>query len=236
MQGVSAETVEVWLVDLAAAAEALRAMERAVPRLPRDQHDSLFATPERSGDDRALSHIALRLLIERVAGVGVRGQVLAKASGGKPFLGGHEVEFSLSHGGGHALIGLSREGPIGVDLEGARTLKLSAARRHELEQAAERLSGSPLVGTGDARTLRAWVRLEAAAKLDGLGIGQVLTALGVGAGRREGAAPPLASIALADLDVGTKLTAAAARHGPAVDIPVRHLPVTVEGIAALIAE
>lgn len=37
--------------------------------------------------------------------------------GKKPFVLGHEVDFSLSHSGSHAVVAISRGGEIGIDLE-----------------------------------------------------------------------------------------------------------------------
>src|SRR5256885_5042262 len=69
------ESMELWLVDLEAAAPALEALEREVPRLSADDRDRagrLADAHERR--NRLAAYTALRVLLERVGGAGGGGQ------------------------------------------------------------------------------------------------------------------------------------------------------------------
>ncbi|MDX2157970.1 MAG: hypothetical protein SFW09_15835 [Hyphomicrobiaceae bacterium] len=109
---------------------------------------------------------------------------------GKPRLAqsGDPIEFSFAHSESHALVALSADGPVGIDIEAARAVRISPDRRALLEAAAEALAPVPLPsGPADRRFLQAWVRLEAVAKLTGEGISALLGRLGV---RSRSAAGP----------------------------------------------
>src|SRR5580700_6785304 len=114
---------ELWLIDIDRSAPHLEAMERERPRLTVQDCD--FAAMIKNAHERRLRlavTIALRLLLERVAGPGVRGQAILRASRGRPALAGDAARFSLSHVDGLALIGVTKKGEIGVDLEKLRPL------------------------------------------------------------------------------------------------------------------
>ncbi|MEQ1651753.1 MAG: phosphopantetheinyl transferase [Hyphomicrobium sp.] len=178
----------VVLINLADMLAALEAAEAATPRLAADEvARHLNASSSRGTVDAALwraAHIALRLLLERYAGPGVRGQAYAIEPGGRPrlYLPGAQrtaPHFSLSHAGAYALIALSDVAPVGIDLETERTVTVADARRQRIETAAARLAtDAHLPDSGNARFLQAWVRLEAVAKASGLGIGRILTEAG----------------------------------------------------------
>ena len=179
----------IFFADLAKALTALDAAERASPRLSHDQVARFENLRAARGDDEAglwrAAHIALRIVLERYAGIGAAGQAYAIEPGGRPrlvlsALGGVAPHFSLSHAGGYALIAVSHAGPIGVDLEVTRTITVSPERRQRIETAATLLApAQPLPVENDPRFLQAWVRLEAVAKASGLGIGRILTEAGV---------------------------------------------------------
>jgi phosphopantetheine--protein transferase-like protein len=107
--------------------------------------------------------------------------------GGKPTLAGRELEFNLTHSGTWAMIAVSREVPVGIDLERPRRFA-SAARFERLaqricspeEQAAVAAAPNP-----EAFLLRLWVRKEAVVKAEGTGVGagERLPELDVLAGR-----------------------------------------------------
>lgn len=190
-------SLEVLVVDLTRAHKALDAAERATPRLSDDQRTRFDDMTRRGNKDAALwriAHIALRIALERFAGIGIREVAYAIDPGGRPRLAAADglmpcPHFNLSHTGGYALIAVSHAGPVGIDLEVERTLSISSDRRQRIEAAAVRLLPDQLLPTApDARFLQAWVRLEAAAKASGQGIGQILTEAGViaGAGSARG--------------------------------------------------
>lgn len=193
--------VEVWLVELELGAAALEAEERRRPRLSQDDLERIAGLNQpQLRRQRRLSTIALRVLIAAFIGSDRFARTpFARLPGGKPVLPGEPVSFSVSHVAGRALIGLSSGAPVGVDLERDRTLRMSAQRRAALIQAANALPlatqasppqtlpiGVEGFGTGNDPVLRAWVRMEALAKLDGVGVGRLLSAAGI-LGRRTGA-------------------------------------------------
>lgn len=183
----SVPTVELWLADLNLSEPALEALEQTACRLSTGDLDRIarFAGAEQRRE-RRLSYLALRMLIERHFGATWRGVDFKRGPNGKPSLTGLAGDFSLAHTQGLALIGLSRTGLIGVDLETPRNPNLPAARREKIERAAEALSPArPLPGDQPARFLTAWARLEALGKADGRGVGYVLGALGAWGERRE---------------------------------------------------
>ncbi len=177
---------ELWCIDLIAAAPALLAFEIRTPRLSEDETHRAASLSDRTVRDEWLAaHIALRLLIERACGAEWRRIAYAHDERGKPRLEGAPIAFSLSHASGLALIGIAREGIIGVDIERTRTVRIDPQRRARIRAAAMGLSSAPLPDADDAAFLQAWVRLEALAKAEGCGIGRLLTRLGIlGSGAR----------------------------------------------------
>jgi len=238
-----ATPIELWCVDLTAAAPALHAIEQHTPRLSKDDR----ARASSFSDDTVrtewmATHIALRLLIERWDGARWRGAPYALADRGKPHLPDAPLSFSISHARGIALVGISRIGSIGVDIERTRTVRIGSPRRERIEVAGAALSTEPLPSEGEACFLQAWVRLEAYAKAEGCGIGRLLTRLGIlgsgtagrpdaSPGDRAGPAPVISavlteprantSLSVRDLQLGEGIYAAVAvPEGAALgDIP-----------------
>ncbi len=136
--------------------------------------------PERFRLWRA-ARIATRIILERSGGLGLRNIDFEIEADGRPGLRSSGLHFSVSHSGEGALIAVSKEMPVGVDLERTRSLTISDERRRRIIAAAERLADlrSSLSAESDGDVLIAWVRLEAAAKARGTGIGRLLTEEGV---------------------------------------------------------
>jgi 4'-phosphopantetheinyl transferase len=208
-------SVELWLVDLDACAPALDLIERDVPRLADDDRARAEAIGDaRECHRRLAAYTALRMLLERVAGTKARRQPFVRAAGAKPRLGDGSAEFNLSHTEGHALIGVSRALPLGVDLERARPAKMSARRRGEIIAAGAGLGDKPLPDLGHERTfIQAWARLEAFAKAGGDGLAQTLANLGLRGGGQGRSQVPLAQV-----------EAAARRLVAATGLAVRDVP------------
>jgi 4'-phosphopantetheinyl transferase len=181
-------TIELWLVDLKKCAKPLETIERAVPRLAADDLERADAISDpRERRDRLAAYTALRILLERLAGSGVRGRPFVRTSGGKPRLDIGTAEFSLSHIDGLALIGVSSTHPLGVDLERVRPIKMAARRLVEISAIGAGLCDKPLPALGTERAfLQAWARLEAFTKARGRGLAQTLADVGVrGRGQRR---------------------------------------------------
>jgi 4'-phosphopantetheinyl transferase len=175
---------EIWLLDVARSGPALAELERDAPRLTaEDRRRANCLKDPRDGRERLATLTALRLLLERFTDAHAARQPFVAGPAGKPALPGGKIQFSLSHIEGYALIGLTRSGTIGVDLERERPLRLSTRRRTDLIAAAKGLAGRPLAGASpDACFLQAWCRIEAFAKAHGGGIGRTLADLGLRSG------------------------------------------------------
>lgn len=181
--------LEVYFVDLAKAASLLEAEETATPRLSASDNDRV-ASKSGDAEGRRLwrtSRIATRIVLERAGGAGTRQVDFEIEPGGRPRLPTGSPWFNVSHTGEAALIAVSKTAPVGVDLERKnRSLKMSGDRRQRIIAAAGRLgSEQQLSAARDADVMTAWVRLEAAAKALGIGIGRLLTEQGVVGGKEE---------------------------------------------------
>lgn len=231
--------IELWLVDLSAAALALEKLEAATPRLAEaDERKIAASVGAAARRERRAAHIALRLLLERAFGPAWRCVPYDLAGTGKPVLNGAPGSFNLAHVDRFALIGLSATGPIGVDIEPARVINVTDERRGRIEKAAIALAGgAALPELAEARFLQAWVRLEACAKADGSGIGRLLTGVGIigDLGVQEDRAKELASrFTVVDVPAGAGCHAAVAlAPGETAPAP-RTLPTTTQGLDALI--
>lgn len=194
-----AVALELWLVDLDAMAEPLRAAEKSIARLSPHEHARARNMKDPTQSWRWLSaHIALRLLLERWGGAGLRTQPFQIDPGGRPTLPQSPAHFSLSHSGNHALIGLTRIAPLGVDIEVVAPRLMSAERRAHIVSFAQTISGGAALpghlahgddgqasqgicdradDAEDAAFIQAWCRVEAFAKADGRGVLAVLPKL-----------------------------------------------------------
>jgi len=185
--GVAAlpDMTEIWLIDLERSGSALAELEREAPRLTARDRSRARAIKNPADRRQRLSvTTALRILLERMAGLRTARMPFVTGTAGKPAAADPRIQFSVSHIEGYALIGLTRAGDIGVDLEGDRPLRISERRRAELMAGAKGLAGKPLRGASpDTRFLQAWCRLEAFAKARGLGIGRTLADLGLRSGQ-----------------------------------------------------
>lgn len=181
MSARSDDRLDVWLVDLDGAREALEAIEIAAPRLSNEDavRGAGFADP-RHGTRWRAARIALRIAIERIGGPALRGVPFVVEAQGRPTLPGSGIVFSLAHAmspeAAHALIAVGTAGPLGCDIERERAIAMNAERLARLRRAGEALSPP---GRAISSEIEAWVRLEVLGKADGRGIWPVLDAAGV---------------------------------------------------------
>ncbi len=238
--------MELWLVDLEAAAPALEALEHDVPRLSADDRDRAGRLSDpREKRYRLAAYAALRVVLERVGGPGVRGQRFLRPAGGKPRLRDGPA-FSLSHAGRLALVGVAQAQTIGVDLEETRAVSMSQRRREEILAVGVGLAAQPLHRSGgDVALLQAWCRLEAYAKARGHGVARALSELGLREARgRQIASPSLevaarrlareAGLAVGDVKLAPGLHGAVAYAGGGAHPPLRRFPAEPRAIARLL--
>lgn len=182
------------LLDLAVVADALEGIEAGLRLLSADERGEDFsATPRLTGDRRG-ARIGLRLVLAASGASAAFGVPFHREAGGKPALAGSPVWFNLSHTDGYVLIALAGMGPVGVDIEKRRTLCFSAIRCAQISAAARDMRLP--AGAGTDEVLFAWTALEAQAKAEGCGIGNLLALLGImGPGSRTRSPDDIAAAA-----------------------------------------
>lgn len=133
---------------------------------------------------------------------------LAIGPNGKPELVGGGLAFNVAHSGELALIAISRDGSVGVDLEQHRPLRDAAATAGRFFTAPE----AALVAAEPVQFFRLWCRKEAWLKAQGIGLRLPLDTVDV-----RGEVP---GWLLADLDLAPGYAAAVAREGEPAEIRV----------------
>jgi 4'-phosphopantetheinyl transferase len=171
-----------------------------------------------------VSRMALREVLAAELGCSPREIRLELTPTGKPILAepAKGLHFNLSHSAHHALVGVSRAAPVGVDIEILRPLEdvEALARAHFDDQECAALLALP-AAQRMRHFLRVWARKEACLKAWGAGLGWPPreVAVGLGGARmvqpppgREGAALRLASVALPE-NAGCEAAASLGLHG-----------------------
>ncbi len=172
-----AADVGLWLVDLDAYSESA-ALDRFWPMK--------YVKTKRMPLDPSARHLlasrhALRHLLAAELGHPAEDLVISRNELGKPHLAGGSVHFNLSRSGSLALIGLSRDMAIGVDLEIIQAVQEIDALARQSFTAAELeywLSSDKKIRT--ETFLACWTRKEACVKV--LGVGLALPLISVRAG------------------------------------------------------
>ncbi len=120
---------------------------------------------------RLAAQAALRLVLAAEVGVPPARLRLVRGPHGKPALADGRLHFNLSDSGGLAVVAVSPEAPVGVDVERVRPLGRWRAviRRVFGGEAVERLEALPEAGRTPA-VMAAWCRYEAWAKARGTGL------------------------------------------------------------------
>jgi 4'-phosphopantetheinyl transferase len=153
--------VEVWQAGLAQPVELVARLETMLSDDERERAARLA-----SASRWIVARAALRIVLAGHLGAHPSDVEFTAGPHGKPELLGSALRFNLSHSGDLALIALTREAEIGVDVE--RTSRRSSAIERTLT-AGERasLNGSDR----HVQLLRVWCRKEAMAKAGGGGLG-----------------------------------------------------------------
>lgn len=186
--------VQIWLVQLDAysagvALEGLAELEYA--RAAR----MAFV---RDGERFLASRHALRKLLAAALGrapkdLGIEADEFGKLVLAEP----NALQFSLSRAADVALIGISRDRAIGVDIEGVRTVPEVEELARDHFTVDERAEWSRTTAAlRDRAFLTCWTRKEACVKALGVGLAVPLSSVDAGAG--EGAWLRVATIALAE--------------------------------------
>ncbi len=164
--------VHLWYLDLGKLALALSQAFSA---------EKIVAPPKLNpGQKRFARRFYLRLLLGAYLGVPGKDVIIQRSQRGKPALDrsvhSSPLQFSMAKSDDRVLVGISRENPVGVDLEpGHRTTQncLRLARRYYSAAEAKALQQLP-AKQQDAAFLRAWACKEAVVKASGEGIANQL--------------------------------------------------------------
>jgi len=115
-----------------------------------------------------IAHAAQDQILASYLEIEPRALEYATLPDGKPILADRALEFNLSHSGELALVAVSRELPVGVDLEHPRSFRNQAgmARRICTMRELEHLTQT----RDEDELLRLWVRKEAVVKATGEGL------------------------------------------------------------------
>jgi len=163
--------VHLWYLDLGKLALAL---SQAFSAENLEQPPSLTV-----GQLRFARRFYLRLLLGAYLGLPGKDVILRRSQRGKPLLDvshSSQLQFSMAKSDDRVLVGISRDIPVGVDLEPANRRarnSLRLARRYFSVAEAEALQSLP-VSDHDAAFLRAWACKEAVVKAYGEGIANQL--------------------------------------------------------------
>jgi phosphopantetheinyl transferase len=136
------------------------------------------------GARRALAHRARAAILSRYLDCDAAAIELVTTPAGKPLLAGDDLQFSLTHSGPLAMLAVSLELPVGIDLDeprrpspGRHGIDLTRGIRDRCSKREGdyvRAAADPL----DAWT-RLWVRKEAVVKASGDGLADQLAAIDV---------------------------------------------------------
>lgn len=129
-------------------------------------------------------HVALRMVVAAQCGIAAADQRYAVGACGKPCLAGsRDWHFSLSYSTDTAIIALSRNGAIGIDIEAERALDdaddLAASHFDPVERA--QYSDVP-PDRRNAAFLHGWTRKEACLKALGTGLSRHPSSIATGLG------------------------------------------------------
>jgi phosphopantetheinyl transferase len=240
---VASGCVDIWLADIDAAGQSLDALERRFSLLTSDEHARAQSLLPAQALQSTRTRVALRVLLASLLGPAFARTPFLRSPTGKPSLADCCLAFSLAHSGNVALLGLSTDGPVGVDIETRTRVEVHPERRRAIEAAAMALAPDvPLPERGDApRFVQAWTRLEALAKATGTGIGPLLASLGLQgpvsalSGRPMPDTRPLLSAEGCPLRIDDlRLDCAAAVAGPSTaDFVLRNLPISLNELTDL---
>src|SRR5262245_2922989 len=166
---LSAGEVHVWSVPLAATAEQLAAQFATLSADERERAERYRHEPSRRQYVEARA--TLRALLGRYLDAPATGLHFTHLAQGKPALPGGELHFNVSHSHGLALIAVTREGEVGVDVEHLRAqpTHLDLATRYFTPAEAAALRRLPAAASEEA-FFHVWTRKEAFLKALGLGL------------------------------------------------------------------
>lgn len=164
---VSSSQVNLWCWRLDGPDEALNRLEAELSPVERERAGRFVF--EEHKREYIWAHGRMRQILGELIDVAARDVHLVHSEYGKPALRGHELFFNLSHAGGHAVLAVSFDVDLGVDIERVRPVEAGLSKRffsHGENLSLAKLDDSDWLGG----FFRIWVGKEAVAKAIGLGL------------------------------------------------------------------
>lgn len=168
------DRVDLWHIDVDACDPA-RARSECLHWLDQSEHDQYTRFRfDRHKHLYLVSHALLRCVLSRYADIPPHEWRFVRGAHGKPALARQHalrLEFNLSHTKGHAAVGVTGLGPIGVDIEVGKPdeTMLALARRFFAPEEVAALDRLPPDAAAAAQALELWTLKEAFMKAVGLG-------------------------------------------------------------------
>jgi phosphopantetheinyl transferase len=171
--------MQVWLADRDALAEIAATIEHDLKLMPEDELIRASGLSDPAAADRwRAGRTILRLCLAANFGSSNARLPFGSTGRGAPRLANERAYFSISDSGSHLLIGVSRSGQIGVDIERRRIIDITARRADRLIAAAQGLANQPFDDRCPLSLRQAWTRLEAFSKATAPSLAACLSDLG----------------------------------------------------------
>ncbi|MEM8973606.1 MAG: hypothetical protein AAGD43_16225 [Pseudomonadota bacterium] len=230
---LSANHLEVWWTNAQAASAVL------------DEFASEIGLPaetdiERGSDASRWARIILRFGLARFGDQSLVCCPITRSTRGRPELvGSDRPVFSISHSADHIAVAIADAGPLGIDIEFHRPIKMSPARQ---EGILRQVSNHGLAMPTDDKSaaagnnfLSVWTKLESIAKARGDGIGAVLTELKADPSGKANMFAEIdgALITVDHLPLLPQFAAALAKPRQSGEVEVRQLPSDLSGLREL---
>jgi 4'-phosphopantetheinyl transferase len=217
--------VDVWRVSLDLQTDPVKLTESTLSVDESERADRFHFAADRHRF--IVSHVALRNILSRYLNCGPEDLTFSVNQYGKPSLNDHKLEFNLSNSGDFALIAVTLERKVGVDVERIRSdmeFESIASRYFSQGEVSEFLTLHPEQRVAGFFTC--WTRKEAYIKAQGLGLSLPLESFDVSLIPNESAIlratrpdpQEAASWTLLSLDVASGYASVVAVEGAALSL------------------
>ncbi|MFT6774497.1 MAG: 4'-phosphopantetheinyl transferase [Paracoccaceae bacterium] len=161
--------IDLWRIPAARLAPEIASLRALLTPAERARADAFRFAPDQAR--YAVFRGALRQVLGRHLNMAPERVALSVGPHGKPQLPGDALHFNLTHSGPGAVLAVATDGPIGVDIEVARSARLAARLAPRVLSDAESAAYDALPPIARATAfLRAWTCKEAYVKATGEGL------------------------------------------------------------------
>jgi 4'-phosphopantetheinyl transferase len=147
--------------------------DRRTPRPEEIKVWTVLLTAATPTERRLQANAALKKLLASCLNSDPAKLEFTEQPGGKPALAGAELEFNLTHSGAWAMFAISRDTPLGIDLERPRTFPSQERFQRLVRRICNPEEQEAVAASEDPSDClrRFWVRKEAVVKAEGIGVG-----------------------------------------------------------------